>query len=184
MKLFGRQITLFRPRSIKIRKVVQIFFFVLIGFISINHTLAESGKGYCLSIGRVTARAVPIWRGSNHLPIRHGRHLRAEDPRIVLCADGHRFCAGFVVRPGLLRLGMSPGQRAGILQRHRPQAVQTPVQPHRSGQAGPCAALHPLSRAGLGRLHDRRQRHLDLLEHMTLTLPCSTCGAVNWPSAA
>jgi polyferredoxin len=45
MKLFGRQITLFRPRSIKIRKVVQIFFFVLIGFISINHTLAESGKG-------------------------------------------------------------------------------------------------------------------------------------------
>ena len=45
MKLFGRQITLFRPRSIKTRKVVQIFFFVLIGFISINHTLAESGKG-------------------------------------------------------------------------------------------------------------------------------------------
>jgi len=45
MKLFGRQITLFRPRSIKIRKVVQIFFFMLIGFISINHTLAESGKG-------------------------------------------------------------------------------------------------------------------------------------------
>jgi polyferredoxin len=45
MKLFGRQITLFRPRSIKIRKFVQIFFFVLIGFISINHTLAESGKG-------------------------------------------------------------------------------------------------------------------------------------------
>lgn len=45
MKLFGRQITFFRPRSIKIRKVVQIFFFLLIGFISINHTLAESGKG-------------------------------------------------------------------------------------------------------------------------------------------
>ena len=45
MKLFGRKITLFRPRSIKIRKVVQIFFFLLIGFISINHTLAESGKG-------------------------------------------------------------------------------------------------------------------------------------------
>jgi len=45
MKLFGRQITFFRPRSIKVRKVVQIFFFMLIGFISINHTLAESGKG-------------------------------------------------------------------------------------------------------------------------------------------
>ena len=35
----------FARAGIKIRKVVQIFFFMLIGFISINHTLAESGKG-------------------------------------------------------------------------------------------------------------------------------------------
>jgi len=43
MKLFGRR--LFRPRSIWIRRVVQIFFFVFIALISVNHTLAESGGG-------------------------------------------------------------------------------------------------------------------------------------------
>ena len=43
MKLFGKR--LFRPRSIWIRRVVQIFFFVLIALISVNHTLAESGVG-------------------------------------------------------------------------------------------------------------------------------------------
>ena len=43
MKLFGKR--LFRPRSIWIRRVVQLFFFVLIALISINHTLAESGGG-------------------------------------------------------------------------------------------------------------------------------------------
>jgi polyferredoxin len=44
INLFGRRIRLFRPRSIWIRKVVQLFFFLLIAFISINHSLAESGK--------------------------------------------------------------------------------------------------------------------------------------------
>ena len=43
MKLFGKR--LFRPRSIWIRRVVQIFFFVFIALVSINHTLAESGGG-------------------------------------------------------------------------------------------------------------------------------------------
>jgi len=43
MKLFGKR--LFRPRSIWVRRVVQLFFFVLIALISINHTLAESGGG-------------------------------------------------------------------------------------------------------------------------------------------
>ena len=43
MKLFGKR--LFRPRSIWIRRVVQLFFFVFIALISINHTLAESGGG-------------------------------------------------------------------------------------------------------------------------------------------
>jgi len=43
MKLFGKR--LFRPRSIWIRRVVQLFFFVLIALISINHTLVESGSG-------------------------------------------------------------------------------------------------------------------------------------------
>lgn len=43
MKLFGKRI--FRPRSIWIRRVVQLFFFTLIALISINHTLAESGGG-------------------------------------------------------------------------------------------------------------------------------------------
>ena len=43
MKLFGKR--LFRPRSIWLRRVVQIFFFVFIALISINHTLAESGSG-------------------------------------------------------------------------------------------------------------------------------------------
>lgn len=35
----------FFKRNIWIRRVVQFFFFFLIAFISINHTLAESGKG-------------------------------------------------------------------------------------------------------------------------------------------
>jgi len=43
MKLFGKR--LFRPRSIWIRRVVQIFFFVFVALISVNHTLAESGGG-------------------------------------------------------------------------------------------------------------------------------------------
>ena len=43
MKLFGRR--LFRPRSIWIRRVVQIFFFVFIALISVNHTLSDSGGG-------------------------------------------------------------------------------------------------------------------------------------------
>jgi len=43
MKLFGRR--LFRPRSIWIRRVVQVFFFVFIALISVNHTLSESEGG-------------------------------------------------------------------------------------------------------------------------------------------
>ena len=43
MKLFGKR--LFRPRSIWIRRVVQLFFFALIALIAINHTLVESGGG-------------------------------------------------------------------------------------------------------------------------------------------
>lgn len=43
--ILGKRIRIFRPRSIWIRKIVQAFFFLLIAFISINHTLAESGAG-------------------------------------------------------------------------------------------------------------------------------------------
>ena len=46
MKLFGKR--LFRPRSIWIRRVVQIFFFALIALISINHNLVELGVGFPL----------------------------------------------------------------------------------------------------------------------------------------
>ena len=43
MKIFGKR--LFRPRSIWIRRVVQVFFFAFIALVSINHNLAESGGG-------------------------------------------------------------------------------------------------------------------------------------------
>ncbi len=43
MKLFG--VRLFRPRSIWVRSVVQIFFFALIALIAVNHNLTESGGG-------------------------------------------------------------------------------------------------------------------------------------------
>jgi polyferredoxin len=43
VKVFGKRIRLFRPRSIWIRKIVQWFFFLLVVLIAINHTLAESG---------------------------------------------------------------------------------------------------------------------------------------------
>ncbi len=43
MKIFGKR--LFRPRSIWIRRVVQIFFFVFIALVALNHNLAESGGG-------------------------------------------------------------------------------------------------------------------------------------------
>ncbi len=36
---------LFRPRSIWIRKLVQIFFFILIAAIAVNHSLVEAGGG-------------------------------------------------------------------------------------------------------------------------------------------
>ena len=43
MKIFGKR--LFRPRSIWIRRVVQIFFFAFIALIAVNHNLEESGGG-------------------------------------------------------------------------------------------------------------------------------------------
>jgi polyferredoxin len=43
MKIFGKR--LFRPRSILIRRVVQIFFFALIALVAINRNLTESGGG-------------------------------------------------------------------------------------------------------------------------------------------
>ena len=45
VSVFGKRIRLFRPHSIWIRRVVQWFFFLLIAFISINHTLVENGGG-------------------------------------------------------------------------------------------------------------------------------------------
>lgn len=48
MKIFGKQIRIFRPRSIWIRKVVQWFFFALVALIAVNHTLVESGGGIAL----------------------------------------------------------------------------------------------------------------------------------------
>jgi len=42
--IFGKRIRLFRPRSIAIRRVMQVFFFGLIALISINHALEESGQ--------------------------------------------------------------------------------------------------------------------------------------------
>lgn len=48
VKIFGKSIRLFRPRSIWIRKVVQWFFFALIALIAVNHTLVESGGGISL----------------------------------------------------------------------------------------------------------------------------------------
>jgi polyferredoxin len=44
-KIFGKKATHFKPNSIAARRITQIFFFILIAFISINHTLAESGQG-------------------------------------------------------------------------------------------------------------------------------------------
>jgi len=48
VKIFGKQIRIFRPRSIWIRKVVQWFFFALVALIAVNHTLVESGGGIAL----------------------------------------------------------------------------------------------------------------------------------------
>lgn len=41
--LFGKSFRLFRPKSIWIRKVVQLAFFVLIALIAVNHSFAEAG---------------------------------------------------------------------------------------------------------------------------------------------
>lgn len=43
--LFGKRIRLFKPRTIWIRRVVQVVFFALIALISINHTLVANGGG-------------------------------------------------------------------------------------------------------------------------------------------
>ena len=43
--VFGKRIRLFRPRTIWIRKIVQWFFFLLIAFIAVNHTLVQNGAG-------------------------------------------------------------------------------------------------------------------------------------------
>lgn len=44
LKLFGKRIRLFRPRSIWIRKIVQLGFFILIALIAVNHALTERGS--------------------------------------------------------------------------------------------------------------------------------------------
>ncbi len=43
--IFGKKIRLFRPRSIWLRKVAQMFFFGFIALIAVNHSLAENGGG-------------------------------------------------------------------------------------------------------------------------------------------
>lgn len=50
LSLFGKRIRLFRPRSIWLRCVVQVFFFLLVGLIAIKHTLVENGGGLSLVI--------------------------------------------------------------------------------------------------------------------------------------
>ena len=45
INIAGKRIRLFRPRSIRIRKIVQLFFFVLVALLAVNHTLVESGSG-------------------------------------------------------------------------------------------------------------------------------------------
>jgi len=43
--IFGKKIRIFRPRTIWIRKIVQLFFFAFIALIAVNHTLVENGIG-------------------------------------------------------------------------------------------------------------------------------------------
>ncbi|PKN95314.1 MAG: ferredoxin [Chloroflexi bacterium HGW-Chloroflexi-6] len=43
--IFGKKIRIFRPRTIWIRKIVQVFFFAFIALIAVNHTLVENGIG-------------------------------------------------------------------------------------------------------------------------------------------
>ncbi len=43
--IFGKKIRIFRPRSIWIRTIVQLFFFAFIALIAANHTLVENGIG-------------------------------------------------------------------------------------------------------------------------------------------
>ena len=43
--VFGKRIRIFRPRTIWIRRVVQWFFFLLVTFIVVNHTLVANGAG-------------------------------------------------------------------------------------------------------------------------------------------
>jgi len=78
INVFGKRIRLFRPRSIWLRKLVQLFFFVLIAFIAVNHTLAESGAGIPFSLlPHFTLCA--LWRRRHHLSIRNHRDFRTEN---------------------------------------------------------------------------------------------------------
>lgn len=58
ISLFGKRFRLFRPRSIWIRKVVQFLFFALIAFISVNHTLVETGSGGIPFLSNASLHAV------------------------------------------------------------------------------------------------------------------------------
>src|SRR5690606_6121240 len=85
-----------------------------------------SGRGrhrHSISGQRLTACAVPLWRRSDDLPVCYNWNVRAEDPRIGFRFDDHRLSDGAAFWPGVLRLGLPTGNRAGMVRGDWPQAV-------------------------------------------------------------
>ncbi len=166
--LFGKRYRLFRPRSIWIRKIVQAFFFVLIALISVNHALAESGKGIPLLASASLHALCPFGGVVTIYQFATTGTFVQKIYESAFNLNDTRFSPGHPLWSGFLRLGLSARNHPGMGQQVREKALQTEVQSLHPRETGPSAALHPLSGFSLGDLYDRCHGHVGFCQDRPL----------------
>ena len=127
--VFGKRIRLFRPRTIWIRRVVQWFFFLLITFIAVNHTLVQNGAGIPF-LSSASLHAVCPFGGVETLYTFAVSGLLVKKIHDFFARSrGHRSGALLFVWSGLLRMGLPVGYSAGMGWQDRQKNIQTKIQP-------------------------------------------------------
>ena len=113
----------FFRRQIWVRKLVQAFFFILVALISVNHTLAELGKGFTL-LSSASLHALCPFGGvvTIYQYLAVGTFVQKIHEFLVHPND-HRLADGAAVRAGLLRVGVSVRHGARVVRSHRAQTL-------------------------------------------------------------
>ena len=93
------------------RTVLQIFFFVLIALIAVNHTLDDSGVAIPL-LSNASLHAVCPFGGV--VSLYQFATAGTFTQKIRFDLDDSSVHSGFSVRFGLLRLGVPSGERPGV----------------------------------------------------------------------